>query len=373
MRNAGSRLWRGAARLALLAMTLTSSSGAPADDAAALVQRAVTDLPAGAAVSIRLVLADGRRDFHHAGPAYEGPALDGHAVFEIGSITKTFTASLVAAAAASGSLDTGAPLNRYLPLERPPVREEPVRVRHLVTHSAALDPAPLSYLWPWLRSLLQDRGNPYAFVSLEHYLSYLDGATPSSVPGERWAYDNGGYGALGAILEATEGAPWDTLVRTRLLRPLAMDETFVDLDADDPRLVPGLNARGRRAPRWRMDFMAPAGGLLSTLDDLERWVRAQGDPPEGLDFLQATHEVTDLETAVSGHRMTRGWIVAPRGWLWHNGGTGGYHAFVGVDPARGQGAIVLTNVAPDHPAITTSDGGSGVNRLGFALMETLAE
>jgi CubicO group peptidase (beta-lactamase class C family) len=355
------------ARLAALVVSATVMD-AGASDTAARIDRFFAALPPQAGASVAIIDADGRRDFHHAGERYAGPPLDGHAVFEIGSVTKTFTAGLVAGAVAAGLLDPDATLDRYLPLQRAPAGREPVRLRHLVTHSAGLDPAPLSFLLPWLRALVQDRGNPYGFVTLEHYLSYLDGAEAEGTPGERWAYDNAGYGLLGTILERTEGMPWAALVRARLLQPLGMDETFVDLAADDPRLVPGVNARGRRAARWRMPFMAPAGGLLSTLDDMERWVRAQLSPPAALSFLVDTHEVTALETAIPGHRMTRGWIAAPDGWLWHNGGTGGYHVFVGVDPERDRGVVVLTNLSQAHPSNATEDGGSRVNRLGFALM-----
>jgi CubicO group peptidase (beta-lactamase class C family) len=125
---------------------------------------------------------------------------------------------------------------------------------------------------------------------------------------------------------------------------LGLHDTVLEPDDEQRlRLASGHRWRGRATPHWRLDGLAPAGGLLATADDMMRFARAQLQPDETAVAeairlsqqrrLERRDSASGLGWAIT--RVSTGWL------LWHNGGTGGFRTFLGVDPERGTAAAVL--------------------------------
>ncbi len=204
--------------------------------------------------------AYGLRDLARRLPA----RVDTH--YEIGSITKQFTAAAIVQLQEAGKLDLDARLATYLP-DAPHAGE--VTLRQLLTHTSGLP----EYLdGP---DIEQEATRPASFDQL---MARIAGKPLDFPPGSRWAYDNTGYILLGRVIEVVSHESYDHYIHAHLLAPAGMTDTFTI--ADEAR-VPGMAVGYRRvdrkvepAPTISASFGWSAGYLVSTLDDLEKWNRA---------------------------------------------------------------------------------------------------
>jgi len=182
---------------------------------------------------------------------------------------------------------------------------------------------------------------------------------PRSRLGEMAKYSNFGVALLGHALAVAAGRRYADLIAARILAPLGLTDTAVaTLDAADPRAARGHDAFAFAVPPWELAAIAPAGGIVSTAADMERWLGAQLRPESTplAEAIRIAHEPRlplhvsalgrVLRARLQGSRVGLAWItteVGGRRVVWHNGGTGGFGSFVGVDPGAGRGVIVLTN------------------------------
>ncbi len=279
-------------------------------------------------------------------------------VFEIGSVSKTFTSLALARLAVRGAVTLDQPLRELLP-DGTVVPERDGRVIelvHLACHTSGLPKLPKGIL---LRGLFGS--DPYAGCTPEALLDGLGRTRLRSVPGRRFRYSNLGAGLLGLALALRSGVGYDELIREEICRPLGLRDTRVVLDAErTARLAPGHSRTGRPRPRWRLAGLAGAGGLHSTVPDLLAFARAQlGDTSDELaKAIALTHD--------TGHRINGGATAHP-GWIslrlpprrgghrvmFHNGGTGGYRSLLALAPERRAAVVVLsaTTRSPDGPGL----------------------
>lgn len=286
------------------------------------------------------------------GPLPESLAEPERAVFEIGSITKVFTALMLAIAVQRGEVGLDDPLVEHLPRgTRVPMRDgRPIRLVHLATHTSGLPRLPPGLI----QDAIRHRDDPYARLGPEEVLAALEKTRPRRAAGERFRYSNFGAGVLGLALAHAAGMDYATLVRDRIATPLALHDTVIELDDDQRRrLAVGTKWRGRPAGLWTIPGLAGAGALRSTVADLLRFVRAQmGTLPDVPSELAATIRSTHQERARGGRltpsmRVGLGWLLVGMGRrklevLMHNGGTGGYRSIAGWDAAARYGVVVLS-------------------------------
>lgn len=292
----------------------------------------------------------------------DGPEPDGETLFEIGSITKVFTALLLAHAVTRGELTLDTPVRALLPSTvQVPTRDGvEISLEHLATHTSGLPRSPLGGTAE-LRSALFTHDNPYSDLTRDGLYAALASSRLRRTPGGRIAYSNFGAALLGQALVAAAGTgDFADLVRDRICTPLGLTDTVVTPDPGQlGRLADGYRRRNRPAPHWELPGLAGAGALKSTAADMLTFLRAQLRPDDGP--LGAAIALTHQARRTSGRAgIGLGWMRAEgkQGLsLWHNGGTGGFRSFAAFTPGRGIGVVLLANNqrSPDLAGIRLLD------------------
>jgi serine-type D-Ala-D-Ala carboxypeptidase/endopeptidase len=288
-------------------------------------------------------------------------APDERTIFEIGSITKVFTATLLAQMALEGVVALDDPVQRHLPDGVTiPVRGRPITLADLASHTSGLPRLPKGLL---LRAMRESK-NPYASLSPEQLWVAVSKTRPRRPPGRKIRYSNYGAGLLGNVLALRAGSTYEELVQERICRPLGMSDTVIAVpEAKLDRFAQGHNRRGRPTPHWDLPSLPGAGALRSTVSDLLRFLRAQlGDAPEPL---------AEAMRRTQAPRARRGKLEVGLGWfrlplrgsqtlvIWHDGGTGGFYSVAGIAPELDLAAVVFTNSA--RP----------VDRIGIEIVESV--
>jgi serine-type D-Ala-D-Ala carboxypeptidase/endopeptidase len=283
-------------------------------------------------------------------------------IFEIGSVTKVFTATLLADMVEEGLLALDDPVQRHLPAGvELPVRGRPITLADLATHTSGLPRLPHGFFLPSLRH----RRNPYAWFTLDDFYAGLPNTRLRRAPGGRMRYSNLGYGLLGHLLGLRAGRGYEQLLQERICRPLELADTWVSVPATArERFAQGHNRRGRPVPHWDLPVLAGAGALRSTVKDLLAFLALQLGEGE-----QALTRAASLTHAPRSRR--RGGVSIGLGWLrlalrrsdqellLHNGGTGGFRSFAAFVPATHTAVAVLANSA------------RSVDALGIRILERL--
>lgn len=287
---------------------------------------------------------------HTAGTSgVEGLSLDGNTVFEIGSVTKVFTSTLLSEMVARGEVKLDDPISKYLPASvRVPSRNgKQITLRNLATQTSGLPRLPTNFRPASV-------ANPYADYTVDNLYQFLSGYTLPRDIGEKYEYSNLGVGLLGHVLALRAGKSYETVLKERVLTPLGMTESGIQLTpAMQSRMAQGFNAQEMAMQKWDLPALAGAGALRSTANDMLKFLAACLDSthtPLGSVMARTREPQHDADTP--GNSIGLGWhIVNAFGTTltWHNGGTGGYRAFIGLDDARHRGVIVLTNstISPD--------------------------
>lgn len=322
----------------------------PADhELRALLQSRVDE---GRAVGITLGLleADGTTRVVFAGSAGEGArALGAQTVFEIGSITKVFTGTLLADMARRGEVSLSDPVARYLPdsVRVPSRAGADITLLDLATHRSGLPRMPTNFA-------PADRSNPFLDYSAQRLYAFLSDFELERDIGSQPVYSNLGVGLLGHALSRAAGVAFETLVQQRILEPLGMDQTAFRLgDAMVDWAAQGHDAQGSPVGMWDFDALAGAGALKSNVQDMLRFLDANiGEPASELEeSMRLAHwprEGTLVDKGSRERSFGLNWLIfsfAGTTTVAHNGGTAGFKSFSGFDPLREIGVVVWSNSA----------------------------
>jgi D-alanyl-D-alanine-carboxypeptidase/D-alanyl-D-alanine-endopeptidase len=314
----------------------------------AILQERVEKSKRSVGIVVGLVSSKGSRIISYGKPAQESvAALDGDTVFELGSITKVFTSLLLADMVERGQLSLNDPVAKYLPksVKVPTRNGREITLLDLATHTSGLPRLPAN-LKP------KDPNNPYADYTVEQMYEFLNGYQLTRDIGEKYEYSNFGVGLLGHILSLKAGMDYETLVVNRICKPLGMESTRERLTPQMlARLATGHSQGGKAVMNWDIPTLAGAGALRSTANDMLKFLAANMGLSKSslLPAMQRAH-VMQRETGVPDLKIGLGWhILSKYGTeiIWHNGGTGGYHTFIGFDKKKGLGVVVLSNSTND--------------------------
>jgi CubicO group peptidase (beta-lactamase class C family) len=235
-------------------------------------------------------------------------------------------------------LNPAAPVSGLLPgLQLPSLEGRAITVADLVTHSAGL-PQFLPNLVP------PDWRNPYRDYAVPHMIDGLAQTRLARKPGEKYEYSNVHYALLGLLLAQREGKPYARLLAERLFRPLQLTGCAVGPTSTPERLARGRDADGQPQPAWDFQAFEAAGAVRAPVRDVMKWAAANMDPAGDETGLALAFSQTPLRAAGDG-QIAYGWHVSPSGVTWHNGQTGGHHAFVGFRRDRKVGVVILSGSA----------------------------
>lgn len=272
-------------------------------------------------------------------------------LFQVGSCTKTFTATLLAQAAEKGELALDDPLGQWLDEARAlPDWVHDVTLRQIATHTSGLPGNPVNR-----RNRADGPGimEPY---SIEELYAGLADTRTSGKPGERWGYSNLGFGLLGHVLERATETRYEELLRARVLGPLGMSDSGIQPSSEqEARLAPGYwpddDERVAR-PRWRFGEVCAFGGLFSSGRDMARYASALLASADAGPFTAATRAVlfAPVIDIQPGRRMALGFFVDRVGeveLVGHGGEVDSYSAELAVWRGDGIGLVVLANRGAD--------------------------
>ncbi|MEE1787485.1 serine hydrolase [Streptomyces sp. SP17BM10] len=272
-------------------------------------------------------------------------------VFEIGSVTKTFTALLLATMAARGELSLDDPLELHLPGSWAPLTVRsggPIRLLHLATHTSGLNRLPPGLLTGAVRAWYS---NPYGAFGESELREAIARTTVRGRPGTRYGYSNYGVALLGRLLAETGGAPYAELLSERIGRPLGLRSLTCAPDAPDRAIG---HRRGRALPPWRMPGLPGAGAVRASGADLLRFLRAhvgtwRGEAGEELGAALREVQLPRLRLPRSGDEVCLVWNhrrAGDRDLFFHSGATRGFTAFVGFSPQTETAVATLANTGP---------------------------
>ncbi|MGW5786746.1 serine hydrolase domain-containing protein [Streptomyces sp. NPDC003757] len=260
-----------------------------------------------------------------------------HTRFEIGSVTKTFTALLTATLAADATIDLDEPLTDRIPALLPKgPHARRMTVRHLATHTSGLPRLPPGLLW---RALPHWYTNPYQTYTPDRLATLLPRTRLRHPPGRRTRYSNLGVGLLGHYLTHVTGVPYTVLLHQQVLHPLGLTETD-----DTSREQATGHFHGRPRPPLHMPALPAAGSLRSSTHDLLHYLHRLLDPSTAAPARLATglrtvlHPGRGHEPLVWMRRTVRGHPL-----YFHSGGTRGHTSFTGFLPHQKVTVTALTN------------------------------
>lgn len=293
------------------------------------------------------------------------PVPDEHTVYEIASITKLFTGVLFADMIRKEEIAASAPLAPLLPpgTGLPQKGDRPITLLDIATHRSGLPRLP-PHFWEIADTT---PGNPYKAFTAEKLFELLALWQPEVEPQERYEYSNYGFAILGNVLADKVGIPYEELLRQRVLLPLGMEETQVELtDELAARLAPPHDAEQKLSTNWDLAAFVPGGGLRSTVADMVRFAAAalglktliqklntdHVTDPAQLDFLLADFELAQKAevAALPGRKIGLAWNYHPDGdFYWHTGLTGGYFSMLLIDRTHGNAVVILSNSTDNFP------------------------
>jgi serine-type D-Ala-D-Ala carboxypeptidase/endopeptidase len=324
------------------------------------VTQAIQDrVAAGQNPTIVVAMVDGDQSHIYTfGKLDSGAAPNAKTIYEIGSVTKTFTATLLAQAVTQGQLKLDQPLSSLLPGYTIPSKDgHVITLANVAEQNSGLPRLPTN-MKP------ADPSDPYVDYDPGKLKAFLASYTLTRDPGALYEYSNLAVGLLGYALGQHAGSDYATLLTTTILQPLGMKDTSVAMGKGDVAgMAGGHDDEGKPIPSWHFDALAAAGGIRSTGEDMLRYLQANmGQNPSSLwPAMQLAHTPRPTVRVTPNNQIGLIWMTQHTGHgpdvIWHNGETGGYASFIGFTADRQHGVVILTNAD------------IGVEDLGFALFD----
>ncbi|HEY1128068.1 MAG TPA: serine hydrolase domain-containing protein [Roseateles sp.] len=343
-----------------LGSALLSAFAAPLPDSSTALEQRLAERFSGdrSGACVQAAVIEGDRVVRGSGCAGtrgdRAPAAD--AAFEIGSVSKTMTAFLVAGLIQRGAWSLDDPIARHLPQGTavPRQGERQILVRDLLTHSAGLPALPPGMPMP-------KPDDPYAALTEAQLLTALGRVTLTRPIGSQAEYSNFGMMLVSLAAAHTLGGDLEAALRERLFAPLGMGSAYVTRPLA-ARPAAGHLPGGAATPAWTITpNLAGVGMVKATLDDMVRYARAElGSLP---DVPAALTDALRLTQQPLAHGFAMNWVVRRQQGhelRLHEGGTGGFSSLVVLEPGAQRAVVLLADTA------LTDLGGLG--DLGLALL-----
>ncbi|MES2558700.1 MAG: serine hydrolase [Bacteroidota bacterium] len=306
------------------------------------------------------ILCKGKTYVYGYGETYKGNATvpDEHTIFDLGSVSKTFTGILLAIAVEQKLVKPDDDIRKFLSGDYPNLEYKgaPVTLLSLVNHTSGLPRVP--------DDLVQQPGykeeDPYKYYSREMILANLHQIKLAAKPGTINEYSNYGISVCGIILEQLFKKTYAQLVEEYIAAPAGMQQTFVNIpDSLRHRMVGCYDEDNKAIADWSLGEMAAAGGVSSTVADMLTFLR--NNMEEKSSALKLSHIPTFKMS--QQQQVGYAWVTSElqngQHLVWHNGATYGSTAFCGYIPETGTGVVILNNT------------GTSVDPLAIDILKTM--
>jgi CubicO group peptidase (beta-lactamase class C family) len=264
-------------------------------------------------------------------------------LFEIGSISKTFTGLILARMVVEGKVRLDEPVRELLPARTvaKPMGEE-ITLLDLATHHSGLPRMPDNF-HP------ADPSNPYADYGPEQLYAYLKNHGVAKPEETTFLYSNLGVGLLGQALAERAGRSYPDQLWEEITGPLGLADTVVTLSADQQRrFMQGHDEKHRPVHAWYLDALAGAGGIRSTAGDMLTYLEANLHPEKYASLSSAFVLSHGLRASAGGGQIALAWAyAADSGTYLHDGGTAGFTSYVFFNLREDCAAVVLVNSGPN--------------------------
>jgi D-alanyl-D-alanine-carboxypeptidase/D-alanyl-D-alanine-endopeptidase len=323
------------------------------DNLKQLIRTVVDNNKTNAAIVIGLVDANGTQFYGYGktSNASNATTVNENTLFDIGSITKTFTTIILANMVEQGIVNLDDPIEKYLPptVKVPTYNGNKITLKDLATHTSGLPDYP--------PNLQVSNITTYPNYTREQLYQALSNVTLTETPGSNYSYSDMGMALLGDMLASKAGMPYEQLVIDKILNVLGMNSTRITLS--DSILLSRLalgHVNGTEIPITSVSFvnpppLAPAGSLRTSASDMVKYLSANIGLIKTIldDAMQDSHKIR-LYT----NQSIRGYdVYVGLGWftttnfgsqiIWHNGGVYGYNAFAGFNPTTQRGVVILAS------------------------------
>jgi D-alanyl-D-alanine-carboxypeptidase/D-alanyl-D-alanine-endopeptidase len=282
-------------------------------------------------------------------------------LFEIGSITKTFTSLALASMVKEGKVKLTDPVQKYLPknVKMPTRNGKAITLLTLANHTSSLPSLPSNMPFG-------DPLDPYADYTIEMMYTFLNDYELTRDIGEKVEYSNLAVGLLGHVLGLIDDKTYQEVITTRVLTPLLMTNTFVDVPKSHIELLSdGHDSSLKKTKHWQLPTLAGAGAIKSSVKDMSLFLKANLEQKPLQAAIDLTHQqTTGLDD--KGPNVGLAWFKTdyPEGsYLWHNGGTGGFRTFIGFDEKNKRGIVILENTANGMDDIGNAYLGGSLKQL----------
>lgn len=283
-------------------------------------------------------------------------AVTEHTVFEIGSISKTFTGTLLANEVVHGNMKLDDPLQKYLPpgVTAPTRNGATIRLINLSNHTSSLPRLPDNFT-------PANPANPYADYTEKQLYDFLKGYSLPRDIGSEYDYSNYAVGLLGHVLATQKKTTYEKLMVDVIATPLDMPNTRVALTPSMKKNLAQGYSEGVAVENWDLPVLAGAGGIRSDAVDMVKYIRANMGQTKSSLYPAMQLAQTNTRAADAIPQVGLGWHISRVNGvevIMHSGGTGGYRSFAGFQKNGRKGVVVLTNSA------------IGVDDIGLHLLNT---
>ncbi len=280
-------------------------------------------------------------------------------VFEIGSITKVFTSTVLASLVEENNLELTNCINDYYPFTFNDTTK--ITFKSLANHTSRLPRLPDNLD-------LSNEHNPYKGYSGEKLREYLENLLQlENDTTIVYSYSNIGAGLLGFTLGLSQEKSFQALLQSRVFEKYKMNNSFTSSLNLNHKLVKGLNNNGEVVPNWEFDALLGAGGILSTSEDMLKFAIGHFNP-QNKELTLTRNTTFNVDENM---KIGLGWHILKskndKELYWHNGGTGGYSSSIALSTENKNAVVILSNVSAFNPKM------KNIDNLAFALMELLED
>ena len=304
------------------------------------------------AVSIGLI-KNGKVYKWHKGELTNGKRPNDQTLYEIASLTKTFTGTLLAKAIADKKVRIDDDIRDFLPESYPNLEfnGQPITYRNLVTHTSGLPNMfpnnPEIFNNPNWNKLPFEINELQEGFTRKQFLKELREVSLDTVPGHKFSYSNAGANLLALCLENIYSNEYEVLINDFILKPNKMENTHVHIsDENNQYITRGVNINGIEMPTRAEKELNAEGGIVSTLDDMVRYLQFQLENENNV--IQISHQELlngkygDFENGLfwqifkNADKPTK---------IFQNGGAFGTSSWLTIIPETKTGVFAITNVS----------------------------